>query len=396
MTDRISILMMIQGLALGEPLGGAERFGMELARALDKDKFKPIICALWRYNLPSEQYWMNFLAETGIEVFFATNIPRKLEPAGYLKGIKFIATHLRNKPIDVIHSHFQLGNIAAMLLKRSLNTKILIRTALAGKEWGDGLAAFLCRQIFTKWIFPFAFDAEVGVSQALVTGLNRRPGTRITGKQALLFHNAIPLDRFTSRAKYPNKRLDLGLSPNHLVVGNVGRLREEKGHSILLDSAVIVKAQKPNVKFVIIGSGGLWDSLHQKAERLELSETVIFAGPRQDVESLYGIMDLFVLPSLWEGLPTVILESMASGVAVVATDIPGTRELIQAGQTGWLAKPRDPVSLAACILEALNNPTKRATFAQIALQDVVPRFSMEYIAKQYEQMYNQLRFNTKN
>jgi len=390
MADRVSVLMIIMGLAIGEPLGGAERFGVELARTLDRDKFEPIICALWRYGVPSEQYWMDFLTEAGIEVFFATDMGRGLSPSRYLKSIRFIASRLHNRSIDVIHSHFQLGNIAALFLKRTLKAKALIRTAHAGKEWGDGPLAFLCRQIFTKWIFPFTFDAEIGVYQALVSSLDRRPGARIAGKKALLFYNGISLDRFTGRARCPNKRLEMELLPNDLVVGSVGRLRKEKGYSILLDSAAIVRAQLPNAKFVIIGDGELREPLHRKVEQLGLSETVIFAGPRQDVESLYEIMDLFVLPSLWEGLPTVILESMASGVPVVATDIPGTRELVQAGRTGWLAQPQDPASLATCILEALNNPAKRAAFAQAALQDVVPRFSMAHIVKQYEQVYRQL------
>jgi glycosyltransferase involved in cell wall biosynthesis len=205
-----------------------------------------------------------------------------------------------------------------------------------------------------------------------------------------VIYNGISLDRFAEKKDASSKHLELGLSPDSLVVGSVGRLRQEKGYSILLDAAVLVRARRPDIKFVIVGDGEQAASLRQKAGRLGLSSTVLFTGARQDVESLLGIMDLFVLPSLWEGLPTVILESMACGVPVVATDIPGTRELITTGQTGWLARPGDPMSLAACILEALSNPARCAEIVKTARQDVVPHFSMQHIADQYEQIYQRL------
>jgi len=390
MADRVRVLIIISGLAIGEPLGGAERFGIELARNLDLAQVEPIVCAFWRRGTPSEEHWLNYLTEAGIEVFFAADWESSLELSKYARGFENIAAYLRNRPVDVIHSHFQVGSIAAWLLRRTLGAKALIRTAHAGKEWGDTFLGFLCRQVFIKWIFPFVFDIEVGVSRAKVSSLDRRPGARIGGKKALLFYNGISLDRFSRVGTRQDKRLEMGLLLDDPVVGSVGRLRKEKGYSIFLDSAVIVKAQIPNVKFIIIGDGEQRASLERQAERLRLTETVILAGSRSDVESLYGIMDLFVLASLWESLPTVILESMASGVPVVATDISGTRELIQAGRTGWLVQPGDPAYLAASIIEALSNPAKRAEVAQRARQEVVPRFSMEYIAGQYMGVYRQV------
>jgi len=399
MANKIRVLTIVSSLAIEEPSGGgAGRFGIELARNLDKDRFEPIVCGFWHRGVPSEQYWGDYLTKADIETFFATNRSREFDPPKYVTGLRNIASHFQGKSVDIIHSHFQLGSIIALLLKQTLKAKAVVRTAHGSVrwEWSNTIQGFLCRQIFTKWVFPLKFDAEVGVSQTAVFSLNRRPGARIAGKKALLIHNGISLDRFTTVSAHPSKRLELelGLSPGNLIVGSVGRLSEQKGYTFLIKAASTVVAELPNVKFIIIGDGELREQLHQQAKQLGLSETVIFTGPRQDIESLYGIMDIFVLPSLWEGLPTVVLESMASGVPVVATDIPGTRELVQASRTGWLAQPRDSASLAACILEALNNPVKRATLAQAALQDVVPRFSMECIADQYEQLYHGLVENT--
>jgi glycosyltransferase involved in cell wall biosynthesis len=386
------VLIITLGLALGEPLGGAERFGIELARGLDRERFEPLFCAFWRHGTASEQYWQESLRAARIESFFAAEVRGGAFLSRYAGGVRNIREHLRGQRLDVIHSHFQLGSIAALWLKRQLGAAACIRTAHAGKEWGDGLGAFIGRQIFTNWVFPLSFDAEVGVSQALVATLDHRSASLIMGDRALLLPNGIPLDRFglATDEEVRAARRELGLPPDALVVGNVGRLRQEKGHAILLEAAVRVVAVRPEVRFVIIGDGESRDLLCRQAVALGLGEAVTFSGARTDVERLYRAFDLFVLPSLWEGLSTVILESMASGVPVIGTDIPGTRELIVPGRTGWLAQPGDSADLARCILNALADPYQRLVVAETARSEVVPRYSMAHIADQYEALYAQL------
>jgi glycosyltransferase involved in cell wall biosynthesis len=383
---------MTLGLALGEPLGGAERFGIELARHLDKERFEPIICAFWRHGAPGEGIWSDYLRANGVEAFFPAEAKGGSYLARYVRGLIRSQDYLRDRRVDIIHSHFQMGSMAALLLKRSLNISICVRTAHNTKEWGAGLGAFVCRQTFTKWLFPIAFEAEVGVSQALVRMLDRRPAARLLGKRALLIPNAISSDRARRSPDEDRRtvRQELGLPPDAITVGTVGRLTRQKGHAIFLEAAANILAARPEARFVIVGDGELRDYLHQKSAALGLGEAVLFTGARTDVERLYGAMDLFVLSSLWEGLPTVILESMSSGVPVVGTDIPGTRELITPDRTGWLAQPNDPASLTGCILDALADPAKRAAYAKAALKEVVPRFSMARVADQYEALYDEL------
>jgi len=388
--DRPRILLLIMGLAIGEPMGGAERFGVELALHLNRSRFEPIVCGLWCHGVPSERYWLDCLAQAGIETFLAAEWEGGLSVSRYAQAIKNIAVHFQNRPVDLIHSHFQLGSVAALLLKRPLGARAIVRTAHAGKEWGDTHLAFFCRQVFTNWVFPLFFDLEVSVSCAQVEALNRRPYARLVGKKAVLSPNALSLVRFNRPDDRVSKRKELGLPADSVVVGSVGRLREEKGYAVLLDAAVVVRSHIPQVRFLIVGDGELREALQKKAEQLGLTDMVIFTGARVEVESFYDVMDIFVLPSLWEGLSTVILESMASRVPVVATDLPGTRELVQPGRTGWLVKPGDPASLANGILQALSSPIDQTAFAQAALLEVVPRFSIEHVAGQYEQIYLKL------
>ena len=105
-------------------------------------------------------------------------------------------------------------------------------------------------------------------------------------------------------------------------------------------------------------------------------------------------MDVLVLPSLWEGLPTVILEGMASQVPVIATDIPGTRELIRHRDTGWLVRPRDPADLASAVLHALRHPDQRAKVVEQASSTVLQKYTMRYIAERYQEHYTALTRKT--
>jgi glycosyltransferase involved in cell wall biosynthesis len=398
MADRTCVLIMLSGLAIGDRLGGAERFAIELARHLDLDRFAPQICGLWRYGGRAETHHAAALAEAGVPVFLAADYAGKLNPLSFRRSVRSIVEHYRSEQVDIIHSVLPLAGLAGLSIRKSVKARAIVRTAFSGHEWGDGAAAFLCRQLFSNWVFPLRFDAEACVSRFMVSQFDRRPGARIAGKHALFLPNAIDLERFTSAAEAGSddqaigarRRSEFGLSSADFVVGSVGRLSAEKGHSFLLDAAAIVTAKAPDVRFIIIGHGPLRGDLHGKSERLGLASKLIFAGARTDVDALYGIMNLFVLPSLWEGLPTVILEAMASGVPVVATDIPGSRELVQAGRTGWMARPADPDSLAEEILAAWEDPAARLSAARRAQAEVVPRFSIQQVARECEALYSRL------
>jgi glycosyltransferase involved in cell wall biosynthesis len=396
MDDKVRVLAVVSGLAIGEPMGGAERFGIELACSLDRAIFEPSVCAVWRRHVPSEAFWAQRLADAGVPLLELADWPGRADPRAYASAFAALARHLHGADIDIIHCHRPLPSLAALPLKHLYGVKALVRTAHAGKEWGDGPAAFMFRQVFTQWLLPLTLDAEACVSQAQVDAFNRRPGARLCRRSARLLHNAIELDRFT-RAPDPALiaalRSEFGLAPADRVVGSVGRLRKEKAYPDLVAAAALVRAAEPNARFLLVGDGPQREALVGQARSLGLADAFIFAGARTDPELFYHLMDVFVLSSVWEGLPTVILESMASGVPVVATDIPGSRELIAPGRTGWLVPPSDPARLADGILAALRAPDECVRISRAALEEVVPHFSLARVAKEYERLYLELLGN---
>jgi glycosyltransferase involved in cell wall biosynthesis len=391
MTQRLRVLTLIKSLAIGELGGGADRTGLEIAVRLDRAGFDPIVCAFWRRGLPVEDTWVRYLKDREVPVFFAAQRGRHFDPAAYIRALRRIPSSL-DGPVDVIHSHYQLGSVAAPYLRRRLGARATVRTAHGPvyEEWGRSATGLVLRALFTRAIYPLAFDAEAGVSQQIVESLDRRLIARAMHKKAHLMHAAIGVLKPEEIPAAAKARAELGLAPDGTVVGSVGRLSEQKGYGYLLEAIPAVLAARPDTLFVLIGDGELRASLEKGSRQLGIADRVIFAGSRPNARLYYPAFDLFVLPSLWEGLSAVVLESMASSVAVVGTDVPGVRDLIQDGSTGWLAPARDPQALSVAILDALAHPEKRENFARRAAGEVVPNYTLERIAKRYEELYRQI------
>jgi glycosyltransferase involved in cell wall biosynthesis len=156
----------------------------------------------------------------------------------------------------------------------------------------------------------------------------------------------------------------------------------------LIEAIELVKDQIPNIKMYILGEGEDKNQLLAQRNRSGLTNQIEFLGlvPQNKVPAILKRCDLFVLASLWEGLPTVVLEAMALKVPVIGTDIPGTNELVQNGITGWLVTPRDPKSLAHAIINAYLNPQKRAILANNAFS-ILTKYCIDQVAKQYYELY---------
>ncbi len=168
----------------------------------------------------------------------------------------------------------------------------------------------------------------------------------------------------------------------------VGRLAEQKGHLDLLQAFAWVRPVLP-AKLLVIGDGPLEHELRMAAEQLGIGGDVEFLGRRDDVPALLDGLDLLVSSSWWEGFPTVILEAMAAGVPVVATDVSGSRELVQSGVTGMLTPPRQPAALAAAMIGLLTNPPAAAAMAQRAHR-FAQQFTMQATAQAYAALYCEL------
>lgn len=388
---KIRVLMLVSGLDIGGAHGGAERFGLELSRQLDANAIDIVLCAFWRRGGKAESHWYKVLQDGGINVFFAAKWRGKYNIFEYIRGIHQIARQISRVRVDIIHSNFQMGTVAALYLKTFGYTRKAMRTAHAFHEWGDGIIAFILRLVFQNWVYPLLLDGEVGVSQAAVEKLSNHAATRLWHKHPQLIYNAISPDVFENKEN--NQTFNLNAKGEAgIIVGSIGRIIRKKGFNYLIQAMPRILSEMPNVRLVIIGEGEFRFELQQYVKRTDLDDKVRFLGQCEDPLPMLKKMDLFVLPSLYENFPTVILESMACGIPVVATDIPGTRELIKPGITGWLVRPADAQALGESIIEALKAPELRAKISSRAREEA-KNFSFTTIARKYEVLYQSIAGN---
>ncbi len=385
----IRVLEIISGFAVEGPLGGIERFGIELAQRLDRAQVEPIVYGLWSYEAPYEERWLQQLRDREIDAFMPAVWSEEAPYRAFVRTVQGARRHLRGQKVDIIHSHCQFGDVAALLLRRQLGARALMRTVHNEREWGRRPGR---RFLLTNLLFPALFDAELAVSQQVVDNLQGRLLSRLLRQPVHKAYNSLNFDRIEQvTVDRAAKKRSLGIPPDAPVVGTIGRLMPQKAFHVLLQTAEIVLARRPEVYFLIIGQGELEAELRELASALKVEERIIFTGPRSDIEELLPIMDLFANSSNWEGLPTAILESMAARVPVIATRVSGNTELIEDGETGRLVMPEDPDGLAQGILEMLAaSPEERAAMSAKAYAYARANFSIERVTRQHEALYREL------
>ena len=386
---KIRVLEIISGFAVEGPLGGIERFGISLAQNLNRERFEPILCGLWAYGTPYEHQWVERLRAQGIEAYIAADWLPHSPYQSFRNTLPALQRH-REAPVDIIHSHCQFGDAAAIWLKyRYLPSAHLIRTVHNEREWGKRP---LRRLLLTNFLYPILFATEWGVAQQVVDNLDNRPLARFLKRKARLVYNALDLKRFEQISTPPETtRQELGLTQATPIIGTVGRLAPQKGYEYLLRAVPQVVAQFPQAHFVIVGDGELREQLPQLAQDLDIAKHVLFTGPRSDIEAIIASFDLFVNSSLWEGLPTVLMESMAARIPVIATTVAGNLELVIPDQTGILIPPADPAALAQAILRLLQTESVILdTMTDQAYQHIQQRFSITAVARLHEQYYQSI------
>jgi glycosyltransferase involved in cell wall biosynthesis len=335
----------------------------------------------------TELKWQKDLQEMGIQTFFVSEWDGYNNMGKFLRGMRNLFHEIKNFKPDVAHSHFQLGTLAAVILKLFNKTKTAYRTSHIRKEWNNGKWTWLLYPLFIQRIFPQYLDGEIGVSEAVCEYLReRRPG-KIDPEKVHLIYNGIDIDQIKKLESQPISSEDQAMfSEGNYIIGCVGRLAEQKGYPYLIEAMEGIIKQDPRCILHIIGDGELKTDLHQLVESKNLTGNIKFLGLRNNVHSLIKHWDLFVLPSLWEGLPTVVMEAMIAQIPVIATNIPGTSELVLDHQTGVLVPPRDVKALENAITALKQDPELCESLVKNATT-WVDQFGMRTISQNYVQLY---------
>jgi glycosyltransferase involved in cell wall biosynthesis len=386
MAERVRVVEIIYGFTVEAGGGGAGRFAIELAQRLDPSRFEAVVCGLWDTGTQLEQERMRALEAQGIRAFAAAQWDAQRPYASFWRATAAMRQRLSPGGKQILHCHSEFGDMAAATLKPFLKRTIYLRTVHNGYriEWRKRP---LRRLLLTNFLYPLVFWKEIGVNRGIVARLNRRRAARLAGAQAICLPNAIDLRRFEVATNEPSAiRRALGVPEEAPLVASVGRLAEGKGLDTYLRAAALMAQDTPQAYFLVVGEGEKESELKALAGELGLQSRVVFTGARSDVEDLLRVVDVLVSASLWEGISTVILESMAAGTPVVATDIPGNREILEDGVHGWLVPVDEPSAVAEAVKSALKRRDLRERIVENARQRA-QAFSIEEMVSQHEALY---------
>lgn len=293
---------------------------------------------------------------------------------------------LKEKKPDLVHTHRYKDSVLGAVAAKLAGVPYVVRTVhgLTEPMTGWSRMKFRAYEALDRATLQCMADLVIGVSKGIADTL-AQSGYRPT--MLTHIHNGIDLGQMTPIQASADVRRELGLDDASLVIGAVGRLSPVKGHASFLDAAKLILQEEPRARFLLVGNGPLQRQLRAQAAQLGLGDACLFLGDRADVYDLVAAMDVFVLPSLNEGIPMALLEAMALNRPVVATDVGGVPEVLEHRVTGLLVSPADPRGLADACLNLLANPAWAGRLGQQARHAVESRFTLERSGRELVEAY---------
>lgn len=284
---------------------------------------------------------------------------------------------------DVIHAYLPLTNFMGSLAGRLSGVPLVITSRRALGTHQDRYKGW---RIFDILSFRLSHLVTVNSHAVGQDTLIRDLGA--PSKLRVIYNGIDPSPFESAKANRETVRKALGVLTHERVVISIANLIPYKGISDLIEAAAAVTERMPHVKFLLVGEDrGIQKQLEAKAPRLGISQQVIFLGQRLDIPDLLAAGDLLALSSHEEGFSNVILEAMASGLPVVATDVGGNREAVMDGITGWLVPPRDPVAMADRILDLLGDPERAGSLGRRGRERVKEAFTIDRMVAAHMNLY---------
>lgn len=356
---------------------GAEAMILELAKELSKTNYEPIIGVI--NNTYNPHLEMIDVAKKNAIKFKVFECCSQIDFRSIIK----LRNYLIDERIAIIHSHGHKANIYALLASLFLNVKKIaschpwIESSKKMKVYSS-LDKKLLRNF--DWVVPISYEVQDEIYKYL--------GDH---KKISMINNGINVERFQKKYDKSNIYSELNIKPGSIILGTIGRLAPEKGHNILLRAASAVVKKFQNVKILIIGDGTLNEELEKLSTDLDFNDEIFFTGIRSDIPQLLNIIDIFILPSLSEGLPMALLEAMASKKPIIASRVGKIPEILEDGVSGILVEPGSISELVNAMKSLISNEKKRITLAEKAYRDVRQKFSSTKMASEYIQLYDRIK-----
>jgi len=381
---KIRILHIINSL----DIGGNERFVLQLLAFLPRERFHQEVCVPDRGKDATRD--LERECERLRIGFTMIRAVGNLDARVFVK-LKRLLTRGR---YDIVHTHLIYSQIYGRLAAAAAGAKCVVSSeqniykvkARPPFRWVERrLSGLTDRVIACSSEVREHLVRKVGINPFKVVVVPNAVDTNVffpIGKQSPLFE------------KVKSARRELGIEDGDVVIGSVGHMARQKGQKHLVAAIPEVQLKYPRAKFVFVGKGKLRRDLREQARALGVEEAVRFAGIRKDIPIVLNCFDVFVLPSLWEGFGTAIVEALACGVPVVATRVGGIPEVIEHGADGLLVPAGLARPLAQSIVRILDDPSLRGDMIYRGLRKAVERFNVTRMAETLAKIYSQIFYRT--
>lgn len=345
---------------------------LELAKRINRDRYEIAVCCL-REGGPYEQKFKDI----GLDVK-NLNMKTVLD----IRIIPRLIKYIKKKKVDVVHTALIPADVYGLISARLAGVPLIFSTIHNVDYYWQERKYFLYRAA-DRVSMRFATHI-VAVSKAVENFISQWPEMR---SNITTIYNGIDSQKYNENIDARNYKTELGLQGQVPTVGVTARIVRDKGLEFLLEAASYILQGGRQVQFLVVGDGPLRGKLESHAKKLRIEHNVFFTGFREDIPQILAILDIFVLPSLCEALPTSIIEAMFSGKPIIATNVGGIPEVVVDGETGILIPPKDSKILAEAITELLDSPEKRKRMGEMGRQRAFNHFSVEKMVENYEKFY---------
>ena len=363
--------------ALGR--GGAERRLVLDVSHLNREPFQHVVCHLYPQGDLKEE-----LASFGIPTFWLGMRRLSEWPRGALRLIQMI----KKSRVDLIHTQLFGADVIGRIVGRLFNIPVV--STIQSSVYEPGIPYFRspARRWVDGWTGKLCNSKFIAVSCFVKQSIQRR--LKYRDEDIVVIYNGLDPAKFSPDGDRIRLRRSFGWNGEDTLLICVGKLNPPKGQHWLIQALQDVVRRYPRVKLLVVGSGPSQEEWVALSCRLGLKDKVFFMGERRDVRDLLDMSDIFVFPSISEGMPLALLEAMAMKKPCIASDIPPIREVIEDRKTGLLVTPRSTEAIVVAIGQILSHPERAKALASRGRDVVIEKFNAQKNAHLLEELYREL------
>ncbi|MEC4675676.1 MAG: glycosyltransferase [Nitrospirota bacterium] len=352
------------------PVGGVENMLLKVVRGYDKKRFNVSVCCIKEGGDIADE-----LIRSGHKV----DVLNKMKRRGFdWSAVYALYKLLKRDNIHVLRTHQYHANLYGRLAGILAGVPVMVPSFHSSYKSPD--EPKIHRRCLNR-LLAFFSDKLVAVSNTVASDIMRYDG--VSSEKIKVNYNGIVMDKFNQDMPKQEAGRRMNIPVHSLIVGTTGRLKEEKGHKILLSAVSGLK----DISIAIAGDGPLRAELRGLADRLQVDCTFTGQLSPEKIPLFLNSLDIFCFPSLWEGFPTALIEAMAAGLPVVASDIPSNREVL--ADTGIFVPRGDEEALAKTIKMLIDDPSLRNELGGKA-RERSKSFSIGNTVKTYEDLFGDI------